>query len=31
MENGRERNFKGRFSEELILRVVQQFISEADP
>ena len=30
-KNGCERNFKGRFSEELPWRVVQQFISEADP
>ena len=27
-ENGCERNFKGRFSEELPWRVVQQFTSE---
>ena len=31
MANGCERNFKGRFSEELPWRVVQQFISEDDP
>ena len=31
MESGCERNFKERFSKELSWRVVQQFISEADP